>query len=181
MTDIPDNVIPMDAPADETVVGEQPPIEVQEATLVDPSRELQDRLLRLQADFDNFRKRTRREKEEWSQRCLENICADLLTVVDSFDLGIENSARNSDVSADLLKGFTLVRDQLTSVLGKYGLTPVAANPGTAFDPNVQEAITQIASADIPAGNIVAVTRKGYKLGALLLRPAQVVVSTGEGV
>ncbi len=134
--------------------------------------------LRLRADFDNFRKRTRREKEEWTQRCLENLCTDLLTVLDHFDLGIANS-EGKEFTEDTLKGFTLVRSQLGSTLGKYGLSPIEATEGT-FDPNVHEAITHIPSPEVPEDEIVAMTRKGYKLGNRLLRPAQVVVSSGSG-
>lgn len=134
--------------------------------------------LRLRADFDNFRKRTRREKEEWTQRCLENLCTDLLTVLDHFDLGIANS-EGKEFTEDTLKGFTLVRSQLGSTLGKYGLSPIEATEGT-FDPNVHEAITHIPSPEVQEDEIVAMTRKGYKLGTRLLRPAQVVVSSGSG-
>lgn len=134
--------------------------------------------LRLRADFDNFRKRTRREKEEWTQRCLENLCSDLLTVLDHFDLGIANS-EGREFTEDTLKGFTLVRSQLGSTLGKYGLSPIEATEGT-FDPNKHEAITHIPSPDVPEDQIVAMTRKGYQLGNRLLRPAQVVVSSGSG-
>ncbi|MEX2607799.1 MAG: nucleotide exchange factor GrpE [Kiritimatiellia bacterium] len=134
--------------------------------------------LRLRADFDNFRKRTRREKEEWTQRCLENLCTDLLTVLDHFDLGITNS-EGKEFTEDTLKGFTLVRSQLGSTLGKYGLKSIEATEGT-FDPNVHEAITHIPSPEVPEDEIVAMTRKGYQLGNRLLRPAQVVVSSGSG-
>lgn len=133
--------------------------------------------LRLRADFDNFRKRTRREKEEWTQRCLENLCSDLLTVLDHYDLGLENA---TDIGEETLKGFQMVRDQLGSTLGKYGLAPVEVEGG-AFDPNRHEAITHMPSTEVPEGDVVAMTRKGYLLGNRLLRPAQVVVSAGGEV
>jgi molecular chaperone GrpE len=130
--------------------------------------------LRLRADFDNFRKRIQREKSEWTQRCLENLCEDMLTVLDHYDLGLANS---HDVSDETRKGFQMVRDQLGSVLGKYGLSVILAEEGS-FDPNLHEAITHMPSAEVPEGDVVAMTRKGYQLGAKLLRPAQVVVSAG---
>jgi len=136
-----------------------------------------DLYLRLRADFDNFRKRTRREKGEWTQHCLENLCGDLLTVLDHFDLGLENS-RGKDLTEDTIKGFEMVRDQLGSSLGKYGLSPVVAEEGP-FDPNLHEAITHLPSPEVPEGHVVAMTRKGYLLGNRLLRPAQVVVSAGQ--
>ncbi len=155
------------APEAETVIGMLP----------DATRELQDQLLRLRADFDNFRKRTRREKEEWTQQSLRHVCGDLLSVIDSFDLGLENGARK-ELSGDVLQGFALVRDQLVAALGKYGLSAIGVAAGAPFDPSTQEAITQVPSDEIPEGGIVAVTRTGYTLGTLLLRPTQVVVSAG---
>lgn len=136
-------------------------------------------LLRLRADFDNFRKRTRREKEEWTQRCLENLCNDLLTVLDHFDLGIDNY-QGQEAQAEMLKGFEMVRGQLGTTLGKYGLSSVEVAEKDEFDPNEHEAITNLASPEVPEGAVVAMTRKGYRLGNRLLRPAQVVVSSGSG-
>ncbi|MDF3127770.1 nucleotide exchange factor GrpE [Kiritimatiellaeota bacterium B1221] len=135
-----------------------------------------DQYLRLRADFDNFRKRTRREKEEWTQRSLDNVVTDLLKVLDSFDLGIENS-KGKEFTEETLKGFELVRGQLSSTLGTYGLKEVEVADGN-FDPNLHEAITHMPSQEVAEGGIVAVTRKGYQLGSRLLRPVQVVVSAG---
>jgi molecular chaperone GrpE len=163
-----------------SAAGESPEAAAEETKARTPPDEEEEsfklQYLRLRADFDNFRKRTRREKEEWTQRCLENLCEDLLTVLDHFDLGLENSR---EVDAETLKGFQMVRGQLGSVLGKYGLSPVVAEKGP-FDPNLHEAITHIPSPEVPEGEVVAMTRKGYQLGARLLRPAQVVVSAGGG-
>jgi len=143
---------------------------------VDIAKDLQDQLLRLRADFENFRKRTRREKEEWTVRSLEHICGDLLPVLDSFELGLKNAA-DLRLSGDVLKGFNLVREQIRNVLGKYGLSDVDAEKQD-FDPNLHEAIAQVPSPEVPAGAVMAMTRRGYKLGERLLRPAQVVVSMG---
>jgi len=154
--------------------------EAAEATESEEKEEedFKDQYLRLRADFENFRKRTRKEKEDWTQRCLENICTDLLTILDHYDLGLEN-AKGQEISEDTLQGFELIRGQLGTTLGKYGLEAVEAESGT-FDPNIHEAITHLPSTEIPEGEIVAMTRKGYKLGTKLLRPTQVVVSAGEG-
>lgn len=144
---------------------------------VDPLQDMQEQLLRLRADFENFRKRTRREKEEWTVRSLENICGDLLAVLDSFELGLKNAADHG-VAEDILKGFTLVQGQLLSILGKYNLTALDAE-NAKFDPNLHEAIAHVPSPDIPAEHVVAMTRRGYRLGERLLRPCQVVVSQGK--
>jgi molecular chaperone GrpE len=169
----------LEAEAQEAVNEESQATESKEAPAENPEEEsYKVQYLRLRADFDNFRKRTRREKEEWTQRCLENLCTDLLTVLDHFDLGIANS-EGKEFTEDTLKGFILVRSQLGSTLGKYGLSPIEVAEG-AFDPNVHEAITHIPSPEVPEDEIVAMTRKGYQLGNRLLRPAQVVVSSGAG-
>ncbi len=157
-----------EAAADAAEAGEEKKEEEQE--------DFKDQYLRLRADFDNFRKRTRREKEEWTQRSLDNVVTDLLKVLDSFDLGIENS-KGKEFTEDTLKGFELVRGQLSGTLGTYGLKEVEVADGI-FDPNLHEAITHMPSPEVEEGGIVAVTRKGYQLGSRLLRPVQVVVSAG---
>ena len=143
---------------------------------VDPAKELQEQLLRLRADFENFRKRTRKEKEEWTQRSLEHVFEDLLTVLDHFELGIKN-AEDMKVTPEVVQGFSMVQHQLKSILGKWGLSAVDAD-GQKFDPSLHEAISQVPSPEIPADHVLAMTRRGYKLGERLLRPAQVVVSQG---
>jgi len=144
-----------------------------------PSREelLRDQLLRLQADFDNYRKRVAREKQDWIALAAERLVADLLPVLDNFDLGLDNCAK-SEASAAVAEGFRLIRDQLRGALAKAGATPVEPAPGDEFDPTVHEAITQMPSPDVPEGRVVARTRAGWRLGPKLLRAAQVVVSSG---
>jgi len=156
------------------------PVAEEPAPAPDPQEEAATvQLLRLRADFDNFRKRTRREKEEWTQRCLENLCTDLLTVLDHFDLGIDN-CKGQEAHEEMLKGFEMVRGQLGTTLGKYGLSVLEVKEKDDFDPNEHEAITHLASPDVPEGAVMAMTRKGYRLGNRLLRPVQVVVSSGSG-
>jgi molecular chaperone GrpE len=166
-----------ETPAEETS-AEEPQAQSTEATeaAAVENEDFKDQYLRLRADFENFRKRTRKEKEEWTQRSLDRLTMDLLKVLDSFDLGIENS-KGKEFTEDTLKGFELVRGQLSSTLGSYGLQEVAVGEG-GFDPNLHEAIVHMPSAEVPEGQIVAVTRKGYQMGTRLLRPTQVVVSAG---
>ena len=100
---------------------------------------LQAQLLRLSADFDNFRKRTRREKESWSQQAQERIVTDLLTVVDHFELGLKN-AEEHDVKAEVLDGFRMVHNQFVTVMERYGVKAVETD-GAAFNPEVHEAVS----------------------------------------
>lgn len=135
-----------------------------------------DRLLRLQADFDNFRKRTLREREETYQRANEDLMRDLLTVLDHLDLAIE-AGRAHQVEPTFVQGFALVGDQLRASLGRFGLAPFDTQ-GQPFDPQRQEAVAHMPSAEVAADRVVVQTRRGYLLGNRLLRAAQVVVSSG---
>jgi len=135
-----------------------------------------DRLLRLQADFDNYRKRVLREKEDLYRRANEDIMEELLPVMDHLELALA-AASGIERQDSVVKGFKLVGEQLMSVLGKFGLTPIAVE-GVPFDPNLHEAILHMPSAEVPENGIISRTRAGYMLGGRLLRAAQVVVSSG---
>jgi molecular chaperone GrpE len=151
-----------------------------EAAPAEPSEQdkLKDRLLRLQADFDNFRKRTLREKTELYARANEDIIVELLTVLDHLERGLATSAEHK-TEASVHDGFKMVYDQLTGMLKKFGVTPVDAHEA-AFDPHLHEAVSQVPSDEYVADQIVAQLRRGYKLGDRLIRPVQVVVSSGPG-
>ena len=142
----------------------------------DETTALKTQLMRLRADFDNFRKRTTRERGEVAQRANENIIFEMLTVIDHMDLAIQ-SASGSEEADPYVQGFQMVSTQLYSTLEKFGLSRVAVD-GAEFDPNIHEAISQIPSDEIKEGVIVDCTRAGYLLGDKLLRAAQVVVSSG---
>ncbi|MBN1268634.1 MAG: nucleotide exchange factor GrpE [Kiritimatiellae bacterium] len=139
---------------------------------------LKDQLLRLQADFDNFRKRTARERAEWYQRANEDLFLEILPVLDHLELGLRTAAEHG-VDPAVVQGLQLVYDQLLAALRKYGLTPVDSE-GEVFDPHQHEAVSHLPSDEHPADAIMTQTRRGYRLGDKLLRPAQVVVSSGSG-
>jgi molecular chaperone GrpE len=141
-----------------------------------PEAALQDRLLRLQADFENYRKRMDREKKDWIAFAGEKLVLELLPVLDHFELGLADSAK-SGAPAAFTEGFQLVCNQFRAVLEKAGVQTIAAE-GQPFDPNLHEAITHMPSDQVPEGHVLAQTRRGYKLGDKLLRAAQVVVSSG---
>jgi len=147
---------------------------------VSPSVELdalRDRLLRLQADFDNFRKRTSRERDEVVRRANENIMAELIAVLDNLDFGLQHASEQEGGEA-FSEGLKIIAAQLHEVLKRFGLQPVDAE-GQPFDPQVHEAISHIPSDEHEEGRVIVQTRKGYKLGDKLLRPALVVVSSGS--
>jgi molecular chaperone GrpE len=139
---------------------------------------VKDRLLRLQADFDNFRKRTQRERAELYTRANEDLIVELLTILDHFERGLAMSLEHKTESA-VHDGFRIVYDQLLNVLKKFGVSPLDAHEA-AFDPHLHEAVSHVPSDEYGADQIVAQLRRGYKLGDRLLRPVQVVVSSGPG-
>lgn len=138
---------------------------------------LKDRHLRLQADFDNFRKRTMRERAEMQARALEEMMRLIIPVLDHFDAGLK-SASEHRVERGVIEGFELVRSEFLRALERCGLVPVDAAPGQPFDPLQHEAVAHEPSVEIAADAVVRQVRRGYRLGTHLLRPAQVVVSSG---
>lgn len=140
---------------------------------------LQDRLVRLQADFENFRKRTARDRAEWIRTSNEDLVSELLPVLDSLELAVDAAQPGTSQDA-LLKGVGLVREQFASVLGKFGLQGFDA-VGQPFDPTRHAAISQLASDTVPENGVIAQARRGYVLGEKLIRAAQVVVSSGKPV
>ncbi|OVE75163.1 nucleotide exchange factor GrpE [bacterium E08(2017)] len=139
---------------------------------------LADQLLRLRADFDNFRKRTMRERSEIYQRANEDLMEELIPVLDHLDLALK-AAGEHGTDDSFVDGIKLVGEQFITALGKHGLEPIDAESGT-FDHNIHEAISHIPSDEVAEDGIVAQVRRGYMLGGKLLRAAQVVVSSGPG-
>ena len=110
---------------------------------------LEDQMLRLRADFENYRKRSARERQEWTERAAEELLTQLLPVLDHFELGLK-TAREHQTDTAVVDGFQLVYDQLQSALLKAGLKPIAADPGTTFDPHLHEAVSTLPSDTTPA-------------------------------
>lgn len=137
---------------------------------------LRDHLMRLQADFENFRRRSLKEKEEAWNYGHQNIVKDLLPTVDNLDRAIEHARGNQagDLEA-LLRGVELVQRELLGVLDQYGLAEI--NPaGEVFDPVVHEAMAQQPDGSVAPNTVIQVFQKGYRLRDRLLRAARVVVS-----
>lgn len=135
-----------------------------------------DRLLRLQADFDNFRKRTLREREDIYQRANTDLMDELLPVLDHMELALK-AACGKGGDASFVDGVRLVYDQMQGVLAKFGLVPIDAE-GQVFDPALHEAVSHLPSPDVPENHVMVQSRRGYKMGERVLRAAQVVVSSG---
>ncbi|MCX7819057.1 MAG: nucleotide exchange factor GrpE [Kiritimatiellae bacterium] len=135
---------------------------------------LNDRLLRLQADFDNFRKRSQRERLELRRQVMEELLADLLPVMDHFEMGLQ-AAERGGLSNGIRAGLEAVRAQFREVLKRWGVEEIEAL-GRPFDPHWHEAVAHEPTADVPPETVLRVTRKGYRIGDRLLRAAQVVVA-----
>jgi molecular chaperone GrpE len=135
-----------------------------------------DRLLRTTADFDNFRKRAARDKQEAIRFANESLLEKLIPVLDSFDAALHaTKTTESDKARALEQGVEMVFQQLKQVLKDSGMEEIDAT-GAPFDPNFHEAISTQETAEVPEGQVVIQARKGYKLRERLLRPASVVVS-----
>lgn len=131
------------------------------------------RYLRAQADFDNFRRRSRQEKEEFAAYANVKIIEELLPVLDTFEMALKSS-ENVDTKT-LLTGVQMVHRQLMTVLDNYGLQPIDA-VGKPFDPNLHEGIMQVESDEHPANHVVEELRKGYRVKEKVVRPSMVKVS-----
>jgi len=137
---------------------------------------LKDRLLRLQADFDNFRKRQARERAEWIQQSNADLLEELLPVLDQTDAAIASVSKDSSEAAKPFReGFELVRRSFLNAVAKFGLKPVEGVVGKPLDTATSEAITIMRTGQTAPGCVVYETRKGYSLNGKVLRAAQVVV------
>ena len=142
----------------------------------DDVEQLKDRLLRMNADFDNFRKRTQREKLEWGAYASQSMIEKLLPVADNMDAAMAAVVGAGEEARNVADGFVMIYKQLMDVLTNEGLTEIPAL-GEAFDPNVHEAIMMTAREEGQADNeVVMVVRKGYMYKDKVLRPAMVQVA-----
>jgi len=134
-------------------------------------QESEDRLMRLRADFDNFRRRTRQEKEELSAVVLQGILADLLPLLDNFEraLAVETSAEEA-----FKEGMSMVYNQFVASLQKNGLEPIKA-VGEKFDPNFHQAVMRVEDAGQEDDTIIEELQKGYMAHGRVIRPSMVKV------
>ncbi len=140
-----------------------------------------DRLLRTTSDFENFKKRAAREKQDAIKFANEGLLEKLIPVIDNFEMALAatESAQASQSNDSLKTGVKMIHSQLKSVLSDAGLEAIDA-AGEKFDPNLHEAVSQKETTDVPEGNVVQQLRKGYKFRERLVRPATVVVAKKPG-
>ena len=135
-------------------------------------KDTHERLLRTAAEFDNFRKRAQKEKDDLRKFAVESLLKDFLPVADNLERALDH-AEEHDLRK-VIEGVRLVQKMLSDALGKHGIVGFSA-VGQAFDPNLHEALMQ-AESDKPPGTVVSEMARGYKLHDRLVRPAAVVVA-----
>jgi molecular chaperone GrpE len=158
---------------EETQISEEEESPDQLGALQAERDELFDRLQRVAADFDNFRKRAAREQADTVARANERLVKELLPVLDDLGRALEAAAEHEE--AKLEEGVRLVHRSLVSLLEREGLEPIETEG--RFDPHVHEALLSQPSEE-DEGSILQVIQPGYRLGDRVLRPARVVVSAG---
>jgi molecular chaperone GrpE len=136
-----------------------------------------DLAMRSQADFENYKRRCAREKEEAIKYANTSLLEKLVSIVDHFELGLEAARGGGGEKSPIYSGMSLVLKQLRDLLAENGLQPIEA-VGQKFDPNLHEAIAHEASGEVPEGLVIRQTRRGYRFKDRLLRPSAVVVSSG---
>jgi len=133
---------------------------------------LLDRMARLQAEFDNARKRAAREQQEYKDFALADALKNLLPILDSFDRALQTKVQKAE---DFRSGVELIRKQLQDALEKLGLRPIPAR-GEPFDPRLHEAIEMVDSNEVKDHHVLDELQRGYKLKDSLLRPSMVRVA-----
>ncbi len=179
MTDPADNRTDAEAQPDQGDDGQVPAAETGDVVpaaefeaLKLEARELKDRLVRLQAEFDNARKRLRKEADEAGTRAIARMVKPVLNEMDNLTRAI--SMATPEAFAEFATGVSMIRENLGAALASTGLEAVPVEG--VFDPAIHEVIAEVENPDLPRGTIVEVNRSGYRLKDQLVRAAQVVVS-----
>jgi len=164
-------------PPEEELNG--PEVDTEEATvdekerLAEELKEMTDKYLRLYADFENYRKRVNKDKEELVKYGQEYLLSELLTVVDNLEMALKHAS--DSVSEGLVQGVEITYKELLKTLEKFGLSAIEAE-GKTFDPAVHHAMSHVEHADTKENTVVEEYRKGFTLKDKVLRPALVAVS-----
>ena len=169
---------------DETTVAEEnerPREEVEELSEEEKLRqrvdELEDKLLRTAAEFDNYKKRTVRRYDEMIRSAADNVLLELLGVIDNFERALEHSKDDTDSGA-LRQGTEMIYNQMRGLLTKYSITEIEAI-GQPFDPALHDAMMQVDTDEYDEGVVALEMSKGYLCGDRVLRHSKVGVSSGK--
>jgi molecular chaperone GrpE len=168
----PDDELPNEAATEQSSV-ENDPVETLEIEL----QQANDRALRAYAELDNFRKRAWRENEDTRKYAAIDLMRDMLAVWDNMGRALEAIESNHNPDT-FVEGVRMMHEQFTQILARHHCTQIEAI-GQVFDPNVHESIAQMPSDDVPAGSVLYESQIGFKLHDRVVRPSQVVLSTGN--
>jgi molecular chaperone GrpE len=147
------------------------PIEAKEKEAV----ETYDRLLRASAEFDNYKKRSSREMEEFRKFANQSLIKEMLSVVDNLELAMNSTNGHKAIDKDLLQGLEMTHKEILKVFEKFNVKPIDAK-GQPFDPTFHEAVMQEETNDSPKNTVVNELQRGYMIHDRLLRPSMVVVA-----
>lgn len=136
--------------------------------------ELESKLLRVSADYQNFARRAQQNVDSAVEQKLMDIARGLVTVMDHFDRALEGQSREE--ATGVLQGVHMVHDELLSTLNRFGIERVNVEPGTEFDPNRHEALMRQPSDTVASNHVTMQMQPGYMLGQKVIRPAQVGVA-----
>ena len=150
-----------------------------EASGLDPVQaqlaEVQERYVRLYADFENFKKRAARERDEVRRSTTESVLGRLLPVLDTFEMAMQAAAQPNTNLESLKAGVSMIQGQLRNTVADYGVEEIDAM-GKPFDPALHEALSQQETTEVAEGLVISQNRKGYRMKDRLLRAAAVVVA-----
>jgi molecular chaperone GrpE len=142
------------------------------------ARENYDRLLRVSAEFENYKKRTSRELEEFRKFANQSLIKELLSVVDNLELAMNSTNGHEAIDQRLLQGLEMTHKEILKVFEKFNVNPIVAK-GEVFDPTFHEAVMQEETDEYEANTVVNELQKGYLIHNRLLRPSMVVVARSK--
>ena len=139
------------------------------------AQENYDRLLRVSAEFDNYKKRTSRDMEEFRKYSNQSLLKEMLSVVDNLELAMNSANGHKTIDKGLLDGLAMTHKEIIKVFEKFNVKPISAM-GQPFDPTFHEAVMQEETDEFPANTVINELQKGYLIHDRLLRPSMVVVA-----
>ena len=165
-------------PEEQIINGDDDPIKELEAKLEAKEKEAvetYDRLLRASAEFDNYKKRSSREMEEFRKFANQSLIKEMLSVVDNLELAMNSTNGPKGIDKDLLQGLEMTHKEILKVFEKFNVKPIDAK-GQPFDPTFHEAVMQEETNDSPKNTVINELQRGYMIHDRLLRPSMVVVA-----
>ncbi len=141
-------------------------------------KQTHDRMLRVSADYENFKKRSAREIAEFRKYANQALLKEMLPVVDNLELAMKSTEGNRDIDKSLVEGLEITRNEILKVMEKFHVKPVKAI-GEPFDPEFHEAVMRQESDEFPENTVISEFQKGYLIHNRLLRPAMVVVASAK--